>query len=370
MNPFRYGRVVNEEYFCPRPELIKTLHQNILSAQNVVVQGERRTGKTSLIWQACTSKKKSLILYADFLEVKTTEDVVRRLLNALATYEQQAGLFQKLFKALSHLKPQISIDPYSGEPSFSFDVSSKATPDSVEHILDLYATLSHRKPLVVVFDEFQDILNLVDHASLLACMRGKVQFHTKIPYIFSGSVRNRMEEIFTHQDSPFFKSALPLWVGAIDDDVFAHFLKNKFALEKRKIDSNLMTKIFQLSEHNPGDTQQLCSALWEITESGGVVSEDLLPEAMQVIFSREAKTYESLLVSITGIQLKCLVGLARFETLSPQSSEFVRNTGLSGPASAYKALLRLEQIKIVYRTPQGYKFSNPYFKQWLLFKKY
>ena len=91
---------------------------------------------------------------------------------------------------------------------------------------------------------------------------------------------------------------------------------------------------------------------------------------MEVIFSHESKTYESLLIPISGIQMKCLLGLAHWELLAPQSAEFVKNTGISGPGSVRKALLRLEQIKIIYHTPQGYKFANPYFKQWLLYKKY
>ena len=49
MNPFKYGCVVDGEFFCPRPELERQLRAFAESGQNVVVQGERRMGKTSLI---------------------------------------------------------------------------------------------------------------------------------------------------------------------------------------------------------------------------------------------------------------------------------------------------------------------------------
>ena len=49
MNPFRHGCVVDGEYFCPRPELERHLRSFAESGQNVVVHGELRMDKTSLI---------------------------------------------------------------------------------------------------------------------------------------------------------------------------------------------------------------------------------------------------------------------------------------------------------------------------------
>ena len=45
MNPFRYGCVVDGEFFCPRPELERQFQAFAESGQNVVIQGERRMGK-------------------------------------------------------------------------------------------------------------------------------------------------------------------------------------------------------------------------------------------------------------------------------------------------------------------------------------
>ena len=47
MNPFKYGCVVDGEFFCPRPELERQLRAFAELGQNVVVQGERRMGSVS-----------------------------------------------------------------------------------------------------------------------------------------------------------------------------------------------------------------------------------------------------------------------------------------------------------------------------------
>ncbi|MCP4155811.1 MAG: ATP-binding protein, partial [bacterium] len=196
MNPFKYGRVVFAEDFCPRPVLEKQLKSYIASAQNVLLEGERRTGKTSLVYESVRNLDKYRLLYIDILEIKTTDDLCRRIVKAIASMERKGGFAAKLFKSLAHLKPAMSFDPLTGAPSFSLDASVKFTPDSIEGLLDLIKTVGEGKKLVVVFDEFQDILNLKDASAALAILRSKVQFHTDIPYIFAGSVRNQMDEIF------------------------------------------------------------------------------------------------------------------------------------------------------------------------------
>ena len=48
MNPFKYGCVVEGDFFCPRPELERDLAAFFKSGQNVVIQGAGMMGKTSL----------------------------------------------------------------------------------------------------------------------------------------------------------------------------------------------------------------------------------------------------------------------------------------------------------------------------------
>ncbi len=368
MNPFKYGQVVFDKDFCPRPGAEKKLIDYISSGQNVLLEGERRIGKTSLIYEIMRQMKKFQLLYIDIMEIKTIDDFCRRLIRAIVSMEQKNGLVEKVFKTLAHLKPTISLDPLTGTPSLSLDASVKMKPESIEGLLDFIETLSKRKKLAVVFDEFQDILNIKEARVALAVLRSKVQFQTGIPYIFAGSVRNKMDEIFNHPDSPFFKSAITLNIEELDREIFREFLEKKFLVGKREVTRGLMEKVFEIARDIPGDIQQLCGVVWEITSYGDKIAEDIIPAALEVIYSRELKGYEAILVQLTGQQMRCLVGLAQLGGKSPLSAEFLKFAGISQPSSVKKALSRLERLRIIYEYKKEYKFINPFFRSWLIYK--
>jgi hypothetical protein len=224
--------------------------------------------------------------------------------------------------------------------------------------------------MVVVFDEFQDILKVEDASAALAVLRSKVQFHSEIPYIFAGSVRNQMNEIFNDPGSAFFKSAVTVNVGTLDKEIFSEFLQGKFQLEKRTISRDLLERIFEIAHEVPGDVQQLCSAVWETILPGDNITADVIPPALELIYSRELKGYETAMGQVTSQQLRCLLGLARVGGKSPLSSEFLKAAGISQPGSVKKALNRLEKLRIIYKYQGEYRFINPFFRSWLIYKNF
>ena len=325
-------------------------------------------GKTSLVCETSRRLRGSRLLSIDLMGIKCADDLCKRTARALITMEQQSGLFEKTLSALSRLRPSISLDPISGQPGVSFDTAVRLTPDSINGLADMIQSASARKKVIVLFDEFQDILNLPDADETLAILRGKIQYHERIPYVFAGSMRNQMMEIFTRPDSPLFKSALPLEIGAIDPGTFIPFLAAKFATGKRSLPDALAEEILKLAAHTSGDIQQLCSALWETTAHGTALSQDHLGPALVHIFSQEVKGYEATLIRITAQQQNCLRALAALGGGSPYSTEFMRESGIAHGSSVKKALSRLCQLRIIYPREEEYRFVNPFFRHWLLWK--
>ena len=369
MNPFIYGRVVSRKNYCGRPELEAKLKARLTTGQNIYLEGERRTGKTSLIIETVAAIKSKRLVYIDLLEVRTVEDVHKRSLNAIVRAEGNINLAQNILKSMAALRPALIFDPATGMPSLSLNAVAKLKPESLEDLLDIFSGREYKNAIVVI-DEFQDILNLPDARKVLAVMRGKVQFLHGVPFVFCGSIRGKMNAIFTDHDSPFFKSALPIEVGPIDHTAFTQFIARKFGETRIRIAAGTVEKILQIAKENPGDTQQLCSAVCDVTRPSDSVGEKTIAEALQQIFADERKGYEACLARITTAQLKCLIAVARLGGKNTLRREFLSLTGIAQPSSVRKSLSRLEELKILFKSGNEYRYVNPFFAQWLVWVNY
>jgi hypothetical protein len=209
-------------------------------------------------------------------------------------------------------------------------------------------------------------MNLADAHEALALLRSSIQFQTLIPYIFVGSIRHKMNEIFSDHESPFFKSAIPLAVDPLPFEIFSKFLKKKFANENRKIATGVLEKVFAIANDIPGDIQQLCEALWEITSEKETIDANKLKSALELIFAREQKSYENYIRLLTNIQYRCLLAIARQGGTGVFSVAFLKSAGFNNPSTVRRAITRLTNLNIVFESQGAYQFINPFFRAWLL----
>lgn len=365
MIPFKYGSVVSGNDFCGRKQLIKELRELIASGQNIVLQGERRIGKTSLIHEVIRSQKGTRGLYLDILGTKTVDDLCLTMLRGIVSLEKKGSFVDRVIKSFAHIRPQLGMD-YTGSLTLTFNSSAPLKIDSIQEIMNIIEAMHKRKPLIVVLDEFQDILQIKDAKTILAQLRSQIQFHSKIPYIFAGSNRNQMDQIFTSPDSPFYKSAIPLTVESLSFEEFAPFLTKRFKSGERNIEEGILKRVFEIADNIPGDIQQLCEGLWSVTSPGDDIKTETLNKAIRLIFSREQKSYEIIISRLTSNQIKVLNALALIGGESPASAKFVNTAGVKNASVVKQALDSLASQKILYQRDREWKYSNPYFKAWIL----
>lgn len=365
-NPFKYGQIVKGPDFCPRPELIRQLESHIQSSQNVVVYGERRVGKSSAVYRAARNCKPRIPLIIDFMGVKSTDSVIVRMLKAVVAQRNRQGTMMAILKKFAAIRPTLSLDPVTSMPTFSFDASLDVKAESIGEAIELIKDLYGEKKVAVVMDEFQDILDLPDAMEVLSIMRGIIQYQTDIPYIFVGSIRHKMDAIFVSSESPFFKSAIPMEVNTIPVDTFSAFIAKRFSKGKRKIQEEAFAQIFEIANNIPGDVQQLCEALWAVTDAGESVGAEQIRNALALIFSRERNAYENYVRLITGLQLRSMVAIARQGGKSIFSIEFMKAAGFNNASSLRRCVNRLISLNILFDYQGEYRFVNPFFRAWLL----
>ena len=333
-NPFRYGSVVPGTDFCGRQDLIKQLSSCIKAGQNVVLHGERRIGKTSLFVETVRKIKKHRLLRINFMEVKNVDTLCKRILHAILAMERSGSRFDRLMKNLAYLRPAIGINPITGEPSVSFDAMVQLPAEAIPGVLTLMKNLHHEKPLVVFLDEFQDIQRIEeDPKAVLALLRGTIQ------------------------------SGLTITVGPLSHQDFKHYLAKKFQTGSLRVDPIALDKVFKITDGVTGDIQQLCEALWSVS---GVIGEERIAQALQLIFSREQTFYEVILARLTANYVRILKALAHVGGTQPTSSVFVRQAAAFNVSAIPQALKRMENQRIVFHDGRQWRFSNPFFGAWLL----
>jgi AAA+ ATPase superfamily predicted ATPase len=368
-NPFRYGCIVTGNDFCDRPQLVSQLSEHINSGQNVVMYGERRVGKSSLAKQTILTSKGVRPVFIDFMGIKTTDALIKRILRAIVLAEKKRTLSASILKKFASVRPALSLDPVTSMPTVSFDASVNMTADSIGESINLIQALYDGKKVAIVMDEFQDILDLKDSHEALAIFRSNIQHQPQIPYVFIGSIRHKMAGIFMDNKSPFFKSAIPLEVGRINPDEFSIFIKKKFKAGKRTIEDNTIKKILEIAFEIPGDVQQLCEALWAVTQTKQKINTSTITPALELIFSREKNAYENYVRIITALQYKSLVSIARLGGKSIFSIAFLKPAGINNPSSLKRAVNRLIDLSILFKYKDEYRFVNPFFRAWLLYKE-
>ena len=363
--PFRYGCVVDGEYFCPRPELERQLRNYAESGQNLVIQGERRMGKTSLVKKAILGMKGERLLYIDLYGIRTLADFCRRVMSGVGGVTEKMSFLKKALSLAHRLRPALTIDSTTGAPTITVDARAASEPDSLGTVMATVKKLAEDSGLCVVMDEFQDLLKLEDSAKILAEMRGTIQFQADTPYFYLGSSRNDMLRIFTHYDSPFFKSALPFEVPPIDEKAFVRFIVSRFRKGGCEIAAEVAQSLIKFADGVSGDVQELCDALWSVTSEGTAVSAEDFPKALAVVFAREKNGFENAIADLTPNQLTVLRGLAQMESVRVFTSEFMDCVRIASPGAVKRALNSRVASRLICQNRTAYKFSNPFFREWL-----
>ena len=72
-----------------------------------------------------------------------------------------------------------------------------------------------------------------------------------------------------------------------------------------------------------------------------------------------------MLSSLTPIQSAVLKGLARNSNLKPFSGDFMSECGIRNVGTVTRALTRLSADEIIYEHAGVWRFTNPFFREWL-----
>jgi AAA+ ATPase superfamily predicted ATPase len=372
-NPFKYGTIVTEDNFADRQKETEQLVKDLTSGQNILLYSPRRYGKTSLIVRVLDilQSRDVITAFIDLYGIISVSDLIDKIIGETVVPTQ--GSLQKvgtsLRKWFSNLRPEITLNPDDGSISVSFKREAQVIGEEkvLSQVLDAPQKLaeSKKKPVVVVFDEFQEITNM-DGVKIEKTMRSHFQAHQNVAYVFCGSKKHIIEEIFGQERRPFYKFAKPFPLRKIPKEEFFKFISKKFKETDISIDSTIVESILSFTDGHPYFTQQLCHEIWNIANETKNVQEDNIMQAVKEILQRHSDYFIRIWDSLALTQRKLIVALAKEgKVASIYSSSFIEKYDLTSASHVKKAMDYFEKEGLVERTNGTYTISDVFLTEWL-----
>ena len=348
-NPFKFGTIVEAEYFTDRIEEVAYISHFVESANHLVLISPRRFGKSSVVAKALKqSRRKSITV--NLQQVTSVADFSAKLLREFFKVHPM----ERVRHLITHFRiiPTITSNPITG----SIDVGFQPGVDAsilLEDVMDLIEKAhSEEDRMIVVFDEFQEILDLGPR--LDKKLRAIMQEQKHINYILLGSQESMMTEIFERKKSPFYHFGEMMRLGKLPREDFYNYLserlKNCFAENYVDLSNNIL----DYTDCHPYYSQQLAANVWQI----GMLqpeTDDPINAAVNHIVTTHGLDYERIWMNLNRTSKWILQRLA---------SKAVLQTGEYPTSTIYSALKRLQKDGYVIYSNR-YEIEDPFFTEWI-----
>ncbi len=370
-NPFNYLQFATGDQFYDRRELRKDLLSRFLSGQsNVVLYGPRRYGKSSLVAELVGDLEKAGIPCVTLDVVKVPS--IDLFVSAYATkvYRRLAPVkleFRKIGMFLKSLRPKMTIDQ-AGEAGLSFEPSDAPIgSEALTEVLDLpQKLLAAKGRAVIVFDEFQEVKDLLSNDRFERVMRSAIQSHRNVSYIFLGSRYHILRRMFTDHNRPFYKSAVTILLDKPPVEESVRFVVDRFARAGKTISREAAERLVAKIENIPYFIQQLGFETFRLVDDAhrkSVSSEDV-DAAYTNLSGFNRDQYEQLMLTLSVSQKKLLIALAR-ERTNEFSDAYRRRYALGVSSTVNSAKVKLMEDGHIERSGGQYVVADPFFAQFL-----
>lgn len=340
---------------------------HLKNGRNVTLISPRRLGKTGLIkntfYHLEKDEKDSACLYLDIFATKNLHDFVEQfgvmVINDIV--RKNSSFIEKTIAFFSALRPVLSMDPLTGEPSVSITIEPSQEDITIRSIFN-YLNESG-KEVYIAIDEFQQIAEYPEKGTE-ALLRSYIQFAQHVHFIFSGSKHHLMAEIFGSPKHPFYQSTEMMGLKPLDCSIYYDFCQNFFKQKGGNLSKDVFEQIYHQFNGHTWYIQCIMNRLYE-TELTIYCIEQVNAALLSILQGREPQ-FENLVQFFTENQFSLLKAIAKDSIVAqPTSGKFIKEHKLSGASSVKAALKALEDKELVYRTNEGYIIYDRFMDLWL-----
>lgn len=369
MNPFIVTGKIDPEYFCDRITESTRLVKSITNGNNMVIISPRRMGKTGLIRFCYDKPEIADEYYTFFIDILHTSSLREfTYLLGREIYEtmlprsrKMAGLFIQTIKSING---KFGFDPITGMPTFNVELGDIDRP---EYTLDeIFQYLAHAdKPCIVAIDEFQQIAKYPEK-NIEAQLRTHIQKLRNCNFIFAGSERHMMQEMFTSAARPFYHSADMLELKAIVPEIYIPFIVGHFEKRNRQIAPDDVVRVYNLFKGHTYYVQKTFNEAFADTPEGGECTLETIRAAIDNMIASNDTIFREILSNIPEKQKELLYAIAKEgEAERITSAAFIKRHSLASASSVQSAMKKLLEKDIITEINKVFSVTDKLFAMWM-----
>lgn len=369
INPFVVSGKIPEAYFCDRIEESVQLEKSLTNQLNVVLTSSRRMGKTSLVdfvFDKKTIKDEYITISVDILQTTTFREFIFTLGTAVFdAVASRSEKWQKLFVTfMKSLSGSFGYDPIQNTPTFNIRLGDIQQPEYTLREIFQYLESVDKRCLVVI-DEFQQITRYSEK-NVEEILRTHIQKLSNANFVFSGSRRRLMEEMFFSAKRPFYQSAKPLRLEPIEKEVYFNFASTHFRDAGKTISKEAFTYVYETFWGVTLYVQRLMKDAYIETLPGSSCNIEMAKQLIENFIKENDSHLREQLSFITEAQKELLYAIhAEGQVQSITSSAFNKKHRLRSPSSTQSAAIKLLEYDLITRKEKNYSLSDPLMSLWM-----
>lgn len=367
-NPFIVTGMIPSGYFCDRDAETAQLIRFLNNRENVVLMSQRRMGKTKLVEHCLDSDNNEYALMTiDILHTSSFRELIQLLgTSVFDCLAKRSTRMMKLFTAtLRSLSASFGYDPVLNTPTFDIRLGDITMPEYTLKEIFEYLEKANRHCIIVI-DEFQQITKYPEK-NVEALLRTHIQHLNNANFVFAGSQRRLMEEMFFSEKRPFYMSARSIVLEAIPFDNYCDFACHHFDQAGKAIESEAVRLVYDTFKGVTLYLQRVMKDAFSITPTGERCDTDAVQRIINdYIMECEPRLREQLAL-ISEPQKELLYAMS--EETSPvksiTSAAFIKRHRMKSTSAVQSAAKKLLEYDLLTRRDGLYAIADPIMDLWL-----
>ena len=372
-NPFYITGIIPEPYFCDREKETTWFIRTLENKAHILLTSPRRMGKTQLIrhvFEQPSIKDNCYTFYTDIYPTTSLHELVLFLSKEIYSVLVPKGkaVIDKFLAGLHSLAGSIGYDPISGLPTFDIKLGDIHAPELTLEEIFRYLEQAD-KPCVFAIDEFQQIA-LYPEKNVEALLRAHIQKMNNCLFIYAGSNRHILENMFNSAAKPFYNSAEQIYLDCIPKDVYTAFANEQFSKAGRKILPEAVSLAYDLFEGHTYYVHNVLHNAFAYLNANKVIDESDIHETLSNILEEKGRTFASVMNQLNFQQKETLIAIAKEgKARGVTSVAFVKKHALKSPSSVQYAISALlDKQLLTYQNEERtktYSVSDRFLEMWI-----